>query len=133
MAVPLGLDALPQETPVNEKKQKSVPYKMPAPGLVGSSKPCHFVSSCLIKWFVSKSPQLVCHPLSPGTSALFSSQSPMLRQGPISRGFPPNWPQHSLTMFFNMSFHVFWNGFFPRRWETYQRNFSQCQKTDMKS
>ena len=72
MAVPLGLGALPQETPVNGKKtQKSVPYKMPAPGLFGSSKPCHFVSSCLIEWFVSKSPQIVCHPLSPGTSAFF--------------------------------------------------------------
>lgn len=77
---------------------------MPAPGLFGSSKPCHFVSSCLIEWFVSKSPQIVCHPLSPGTSAFFL---------PVPEGNARVWSYLfrlvHLVVFFPFLIHQWWN------------------------
>ena len=83
------LGGIAQETPVNqEKKQKTVSYKMPATGSLPSPNANHFVNVCLIKWLVWNYLQLDTYPHSPGNAPLLFSQSPKLRQHPIFTRLP---------------------------------------------
>ena len=103
------LGGIPQETPVNqEKKQKTVSYKMPAPGSLPSPNANHFINLCLIKWLVWNYPQLDTYPHSPGNAPLFFPSPRSFGSTQSSRRFLPILPQHSLTMFFS----TFWSMFY---------------------
>ena len=103
------LGGIPQETPANqEKKQKTVSYKMPAPGSLPSPNANHFLNLCLIKWLVWNYPHLDTYPHSPGNAPLFFPSPRSFGSTQSSRRFLPILPQHSLTMFFL----TFWSMFF---------------------
>ena len=109
------LGGIPQETPVNqEKKQKTVSYKMPAPGSLPSPNANHFINLCLIKWLVWNYPQLDTYPHSPGNAPLFFPSPRSFGSTQSSRRFLPILPQHSLTMFFSTFWSMFY-GFCPKK------------------
>ena len=68
-----------QETPVNQEKQKTVPYKMPVPGSLPSPNAKLFLNLCLIKWLVWSYLKPDTYPHSPGNTPLFFFPAPFFQ------------------------------------------------------